>query len=171
MSSLNRDLNIHHIVKRSFSLPANPYPPTPSQLRSHRLLTNRRLFLNMTHGRIHPPLITLHQLTIQVLRKHIYLRVLKLPRADFLLKQHIHLCKRATRRFWDTEVSVNDTKEADTAPEEAGEVAPIPGTGVKHVGRENGADDTDDDAGGRLETEIRRHQWGRALTKACDREQ
>lgn len=100
----------------------------------------------MTRRCIHPSLVTLHQLTIQALRKHVHLGVLELPRADFLLEQHIHLGERAASRLWNTEIRVDDTKEADTTPEETGEVTPVPGAGVKHVGGEDGTDDTNHNA-------------------------
>lgn len=76
--------------------------------------------------------------------KDINLGARKLARTHALLEEQIHLRKRAPLRLGNPEVRVDDTQEADAAPEEAGEVAPVPGAGVEHVGGEHAADYRDD---------------------------
>jgi hypothetical protein len=57
--------------------------------------------------------------------------------ANLLLKQQIQLGKTAVLGFRHPEVGVDDAQKTETGPEETGEVAPIPGSGVEHVGRED----------------------------------
>ena len=75
--------------------------------------------------------------------KDIDIRGGELARTDVLLKEEIDLGEGAAARLGDAEVGVDDAAEADARPEEAGEVAPVPGAWVEHVGGEDGADYAD----------------------------
>ena len=91
-------------------------------------------------------LILIHNLLIQphLILKNIHIRTRKFPSRHAPLKQQIQLGETPSTRFRNPEIRVNDTEEADSSPEEAGEVRPVPVTGVEHVGCEHGADDADD---------------------------
>ncbi len=100
----------------------------------------------MPRSRIQLLLIPIHNLLIQpnLILKNIHIRTRKLPRANPSLKEQIQLRKTPATRFRDAEVRVDNAEEADTRPEEAGEVSPVPAPRVEHVGRQDGADYADD---------------------------
>jgi hypothetical protein len=91
--------------------------------------------------------------------EHIDLSLGKLPGADAALKQDIELSKGSVLGLGESEVGVDEAQECDTAlqmvsiftyrsnqsltyPEEAGEVAPVPGRGVEHVRSKNTVDNS-----------------------------
>lgn len=100
----------------------------------------------MPHTPLHLLLIPPHNLLIQphLIFKNIHLGARKIPRANPPLKQQIQFRKTASTGLGNPEIRIDDTEEADARPEEAGEVGPVPASGVEHVWREHGADDADD---------------------------
>ena len=76
--------------------------------------------------------------------KNIDLSAGEISRTDSSFEKQIQLSERATCRFGHAEVGVDDAKEANSRPKEAGVIAPIPLTRVEHVWRQNRANDADD---------------------------
>jgi hypothetical protein len=101
--------------------PANPSP--------HKSLLMLR---TMHHALL--PLILRNHAPFNRHVKHIDIRGGELARADVLLEEEIDLGEGSAAWFRDAEVGVDDAAEADPRPEEAGEVGPVPGAGVQHVG-------------------------------------
>ena len=66
--------------------------------------------------------------------KHVDVCGRELAGTNVLLKEEINLGESAAAGFGDAEVGVDDAAEADASPEKSGEVAPVPGAGIEHVG-------------------------------------
>ena len=84
--------------------------------------------------------VILNHIALHLLAKHVDMGFGKFPRAYAFFEQHIQLCERPGPWLGDTEVSVDDTAEADAAPEETGKVTPVPRGGVQHVRCQHVAD-------------------------------
>lgn len=115
-------------------------------------------------------LITVHNILLDCLMKHVHLGRSKLPCADASLEKHVKLCKGAATRLRQTKEGVNNAQKANAAlfslsvtqniyfgpatpatyPEESCIVAPVPGCGVEHVGSQNTVDDANNVAINRL---------------------
>ena len=63
---------------------------------------------------------------LNVFGERIDFRTGKVSSRDALFEKHIEFCERSTCWFWNSEVCVDDTQEAEASPEEAREETPIP---------------------------------------------
>ena len=87
--------------------------------------TDRLFLLNL--GRLRRNLTILpavQNLYVHSLIEDIDFGISKLPRAHTPLEEQIELSKRTASRLRDAEVGVNNAAEAQTGPEEAGEILP-----------------------------------------------
>lgn len=89
-------------------------------------------------------MVVAHHLAFDSLVEDIDVRTGELSCADLTLEQKVQLGERSASGLRNTEVSVDDAEEADSSPEEAGIVAPVPSSRVQHVRRKDTADDTHD---------------------------
>ena len=90
------------------------------------------------------PFVFVHHASFNSLVKDFDLGRGELPCADTALEQEVELRECSTLRLGYSEVSVDNATKADSSPEETGIVAPIPGTWIEHVRRENAAYDAND---------------------------
>lgn len=92
----------------------------------------------MTSSMAHLALVLAHKSTVlYTLIKDINFRLREIPCRDPLLKEKIQLSECPACWFWDAEIRVEDAKEAEAGPEEAGEETPIPFSRIQHVGRKD----------------------------------
>lgn len=104
-SKLTPDFHSHHT-------PTHAYDP----------VLNDDFLRDMMHADF--LLIMLNDTILNGLLEHIDLRARELPGADAALEEQIELSKGAALGFGNAVVSIDDAKEADAAPEEAGVVSP-----------------------------------------------
>ena len=87
----------------------------------------RRLFLL--------DLILINNLPLDRLTEDIDLGTGEVPSINLPLEKQVQLRKGAALGFRDAEEGVHDAEEADSSPEEASVVTPVPRARVEHVGR------------------------------------
>lgn len=89
-------------------------------------------------------MVLLHEIAVDRVFKYVNLGRGELASADSLLEKNIHFREGTARWFRYPKISVDDAEEADSTPEEARVIAPIPRSRVEHVRSQNAADDAHD---------------------------
>lgn len=77
--------------------------------------------------------IIINDASLNGLIKDIDLGSGELASTNTTLEEQIQLSEGAAARLGNAEVCIYNAEEADTAPEETGVVAPVPGAGIEHV--------------------------------------